>query len=455
MTLTTDNNQRTLPSPAQLRTVVAPAPAVVAQPRPRSAVAMSAAGVTLFALVGASAPNHNTLTVPITWLALPAMSDALSQTVTTAAVVLSCLGTLGMLNARRHGWSPDPRVLFRSGALAVLVVADLTPVGSSDTASYAAYGRIAALGGDPYLTSPAQLGAPYADLVAVAWHDTPSVYGPVATWWQAAAAFVGGERPWLTIWVLMLAGAGVFLVTGRLLIRTADDPVRAGLLWVANPLLIGVLVAGGHLDTIVASLTVCAMHFARRTPCLRHDLIIGGLVGLACCVKISAALLGVALAWPLLRAGAWRRAVLQTSVATLTVVLLYSVYGLHALEPLSAASQMVSSPSLWTVFERLGSELLGPGATETVIRLLWPPLMLALAWALHRRTPADCPPVVAVPFALAFAWVLTAPWSMPWYAALAWAPAALSPQGRLTGYLVATTAVLALVHNSGGHGWTA
>ena len=33
-------------------------------------------------------------------------------------------------------------------------MACLTPVGSSDTASYAAYGRIAALGGNPYVTNP-------------------------------------------------------------------------------------------------------------------------------------------------------------------------------------------------------------------------------------------------------------------------------------------------------------
>ncbi|RVU14826.1 hypothetical protein EOT10_40260 [Streptomyces antnestii] len=455
MNLTTDDNEWIPPSPARLRAVVQPVRAAVAQPRPRTAVAISAAGVTLFALVGSAAPNHNTLTVPTTWRALPAMPDVLSQTVTIAAIALSCLGTLGMLSARRRGWSPDSRLLFLTGALAVLVVANLTPVGSSDTASYAAYGRIAALGGDPYLTSPAQLGGPYAQLVAVAWRDTTSVYGPVATWWQSAAACLGGERPWLTIWALMLANACVFLGTGYLLIRTADDPVTAGLLWVANPLLIGVLVGGGHLDTIVAALAVGAIHLARRTPRLRHDLLIGGLVGLACCVKISAALLGVALAWPLLRVRAWRRVSRQASVAALTIALLYSVYGLHALAPLSAASRMVSFPSLWMVFDWLGSELLGPDATATAIRLLWPGLMLVLAWALHRCTPAGSPPAVAVPFALAFAWVLTAPWSMPWYAALPWVPAVLCPQGRLTRYLVAATAALALVNNGGGHGWSA
>src|SRR5207248_579595 len=196
-------------------------------------------------------------------------------------------------------------------------------------------------GGDPYVTTPARLGGAYAHLVSDAWRHTPSVYGPVATWWQAGAAVVGGDLPWLTIWALMLANAAVFLGTGCLLIRTADDPVRAALLWSANPLLIGVLVGGGHLDTLVACLAVCAVHVGRRTAGRHHDLIVGGLVGLACAVKISAALLGVGLAWPLLRSGAWRPAARQVGAAVLILSSLYGVYGVHALAPLSGASQLV------------------------------------------------------------------------------------------------------------------
>jgi hypothetical protein len=421
---------------------------------------MSGVGIALFGLVGACAPNHNTLRAPITWLRLPALPGTVSEAVTSAAIVLSCLGTLRLLDAHRRGWSPDPRLLFRVGALAVLVVANLTPVGSSDTASYAAYGRIAALGGDPYVTTPAQLGGAYAHLVGDAWRNSPSVYGPVTTWWQAAAAFVGGDQPWLTIWVLMLANAAAFLATGYLLIRVADDPVRAGLLWIANPLLIGVLVAGGHLDTIVACLAVCAVHFVHRAK-LRavgirwhNDLIAGGLVGLACGVKITAALLGVGLAWPLLRSGAWRRAARQVGAAVLTLTVLYGAYGLHALLPLSAASQMISTPSLWAVFIHFVTASLGRHTAAATTSVLWPVLMLTLAWVICRRLPAHTPAAVAVPFALTFAWVLAAPWSMPWYTALACALAAMFRQGRITQYLIATTAVLALFHNSGGHGWT-
>ncbi|MGW1160875.1 hypothetical protein ACWD5Q_21260 [Streptomyces sp. NPDC002513] len=427
---------------------------VVDRPTPRPAVWMAGAGIALFALVGASAPNHNTLRAPITWLRLPAMPGTVSQTATIAAIVLSCCGTLGMLKAHEQGWRPDPRLLFRLGALTALAVANLTPVGSSDTASYAAYGRIAALGGDPYVTTPARLGGAYAHLVSEAWRKTPSVYGPVATWWQGAAAFIGQERPWLTVWVLMLANAAVFVGTGYLLLRTADDPVRAGLLWSANPLLIGVLVAGGHLDTLVAGLAVCALHLARRTTRWHHDLIVGGLVGLACGVKISACLFGVGLTWPLLRSGTWRPVARQTCAAALTLAALYGAYGAHALVPLSAASQLVSVPSLWAVFDQFGTAALGPRATAAIVSVLWPVVMLALAWALRRRAAPDAPAVGALPFALAFAWVLAAPWSMPWYTALAWALAALFDQGRPTQYLTVATAVLALSHNSGGHGWT-
>ncbi|MEU7058522.1 hypothetical protein [Streptomyces sp. NPDC046197] len=451
--MTTDNDELAARTTVRIRTAPSRAHTVVARARPGVAVWLSGLGVALYALVGASAPNHNTLKTPITWLRLPALPGTVSQALTCTATVLSCLGALLALHAHRRGWRPEPRVLFGAGALAVLVVADLTPVGSSDPASYAAYGRIAALGADPYVTTPAQLGGAYGDLVSEGWRDIPSVYGPVATWWQAAAAYVGGDRPWLTIWVLMLANAAAFLATGYLLMRTADDPVRAGLLWTANPLLIGVLVAGGHLDTLVACLAVCAVHFVRRAAGRHHDLFAGGLVGLACGVKISAALLCAGLAWPLLRSGAWRRAARMAGASALTLAVLYGAYGVHALAPLSAASRLVSKPSLWLVFDHFATPFLGRRAAEAATSVLWPLLMLALARALRRRVPADTPAVVAVPCALAFAWVLTAPWTMPWYTALACALAALFPHGRLTQYLAVATAVLSLSHNSGGHGW--
>ena len=65
------------------------------------------------------------------------------------------------------------------------------------------------------------------------------------------AAHLGGGRAWATIWVLMIMAGVAFLATGYVLARTAANPVRAALLWTANPLLIVELVTAGHLDIIL------------------------------------------------------------------------------------------------------------------------------------------------------------------------------------------------------------
>lgn len=420
--------------------------------RPVVAVTMSVTGTVLLVLVGACAPNHNTLRLPLPIPLLAPMPDLAATLATFTSITLTSLGMMGMLGAHRRGWTPSPRKLFGLGALAVAVVVNLTPVGSSDAASYAAYGRISALGGDPYMTTPAQLGGTYAHWVGNAWLRSPSVYGPVATWLQTTAAQIGGHRPWLTIWLLMLVNGAVFLAAGYVLLRMAPDPVRAGLLWVANPLLIVELVAGGHLDTLVAALAVCAIAVAGQTARPRGDLLIGLLVGLVCSIKISSALLGLALLWPLLRQRAWGRATRQTSVCLLILFSGYGFYGLHALEPLSAASHMVSAPTLWAPIQQLGQATVGRAATSTAISVAWPVLMLALTLLIHRRTP-ETPLTVSAPFALAFAWILVAPYSMPWYTAIVWSTAALLPRGGPPDrWLILTTTILALGHNGGGHG---
>ena len=70
---------------------------------------------------------------------------------------------------------------------------------------------------------------PYTARLGIQWARTPSVYGPVATWMHLAAALVDGRRPWLTIWVLMIVTGIGFLAAGYVLLRSAANPVRAGL----------------------------------------------------------------------------------------------------------------------------------------------------------------------------------------------------------------------------------
>ncbi|MFE9449534.1 glycosyltransferase family 39 protein [Streptomyces sp. NPDC006739] len=422
--------------------------------RPAVAVGLATAGIVLLALVGAGAPNDHTLNTRIGpgW---PGMLPGIGSTVLVyPALVLSSLGLAGMLAACGRGWRPSPRRLFGAGLVAVLVVVNLTPVGSSDVASYAAYGRIAALGGDPYTTTPDELGGTYADLVGSAWRHAPSVYGPVATWFQEAAAMVGGSEARTTIWLLMLANGAMFLATGYVLLRISDDPVRAALMWVANPLLIVLLVGGGHLDTVVAALAACTVHCARRSGRPRQDVLVGVLAGLACGVKISAVLVGAALVGALLLRHRWRAAARTAGAGVLTLVVLYGRNWPHVAQSLSSASSMVSSPSLWATLRPLGEAVFGPRGTSAVITVVWPVLTVALARWLHGRFPPGAPSFRTMPFALSFAWVLVAPWSMPWYGATAWATAAQFLRGPLLRWLLLTTTALAMVHMNGGHAWS-
>jgi hypothetical protein len=358
-----------------------------------------------------------------------------------------------MLWANSRGWSPNPRKVFWTVAGAIAVLVNITPVGSSDAASYAAYGRIAALGHDPYTFTPYDLPGhghnPYTMLVSQQWQGTPSVYGPVATWTHLLAALIGGTKTWATIWVLMIMIGAAFLAAGYVLLRTAANPVRAVLLWVANPLLIVELVMGGHLDAFIALFAIVAIVLSRRCVTAWHDLLVGVVVGIAGGIKVNAIFVALGIAIPLLHDRAWARLARIGSVAVLTTLgLYYFSYGFGALKPLGKASTLVISPTVW----RLVEGIFGSGhLVTTIIGFTWPPLMLALAWYLYNRLSPDVPTVVAATCALTFAWVLVAPWALPWYASIAWVTLALLPRNSLTRWLTLATGTLALLHFNGGH----
>jgi hypothetical protein len=424
--------------------------------RPRVAVSVSGAGLLLGMLVAAMAPNFETLPVRLPLSAvLPSLNDGVAMAMLYAGDVLACLGLAGMLWAHSQGWRPDPRRLLLVSGVIVAVMVCLTPVGSSDIASYAAYGRIAARGGDPYAASPlAFLGAhsPYTQVVGVVWRGQRSVYGPVATAVQALAAWAGGASVVTTIWVLMIVNGAVFTGVGYLLLRTSDDPVRATLFWVANPVIIQQLVGGGQLDTFVAAGAICSIQVARRVPGARGDVLAGALIGLACGVKVSAVLIGIGLAWPLLRGRDWARVAWMTGAAVAVVGLEYGLCGLGALESASAGLKWVIMPSPWRLVQLAGQALgASPGAVTTVIGFLWPAAMLVVAWFIYRRISSDQPREVVAPFALTFAWVIVAPWVFAWYTAIAWATLTLVPRNRMTRWLTIVTVFLALWLSNGGH----
>lgn len=427
---------------------------------PRVAITISGIGLLLAMLVGATAPNIETLPLrlPLSHL-LPSLINqpVLASVMLYTGDVLACLGLAGMLWAHSQGWHPDPRRLFWVSTGIVGVMVSLTPVGSSDTASYAAYGRIVATGGNPYTTSPlAWLGSaahsPYTHQVGVLWTKQPSVYGPFATVLQWFAALIGGPNVATTVWVLMILNGLAFVGVGYLLLKTSDDPVRATLFWTVNPVLLMQLVSGGHLDTLVAAAAICSIQVARRVSGLWGDVLIGVLIGLACGIKVTAVLIGLGLAWPLLRRHEWQRTARIAVVALAVVALQYSYYGISALKPLLGAGQWVTLPSpWWFVFEAGTGMGFSKHAMTTLIGVLWPVAMIAVAWVIYRKISSDEPREVVAPFAVSFAWVVVAPWVFAWYTAIAWVTLTQVPRNRMTRWLALATVLLALWHSSGGH----
>jgi hypothetical protein len=435
--------------------------------RPLPAVLLSALGLGGIAFTGLCAsavPQASAVTppvlLPLTALArhlgAPRLPVLVANLIMYPSISLCVLGLAMMLWANSRGWSPSPRKIFLTAAGAVAVLVNISPVGSGDVASYAAYGRIAALGYNPYTFLPSQLPGPhnaYTMLVSPMWRATPSVYGPVATWQDLLAASIGGARPWLTIWVLMIMAGAAFLATGYVLLRNAENPVRAVLLWTANPILILELVISGHLDGLLALAAIAAIVVSRRCTRPWHDLAVGLLVGVAGATKITAVFVALAIAIPLIHDRAWIRLARTAVVAAVTTFGLYIFsYGLGALGPAFADSKLVISPTIWRLVQVIVQYSYGNHAVAAVsstFGFIWPPLLLLLAWYLYNRLSPDVPTVVAATCALTFAFMVVSPWQLPWYSSIAWVTLALLPRNSLTRWLTLATGAIALAHFNG------
>jgi hypothetical protein len=485
---------------------------------------------------------------PYSFAAGPA--PVLAVSLTAAGFVLAVVGlALCLYAGRRGGWF-RPRALAGAGMLAALAFAIMPPVGSADHLNYAAYGRMAITGHDPYVTAARDLdGDPIARAVEPPWQEEPSVYGPIATATQAFAATVGGDSVRLTIAVLSLLNVVIFMVAGVLLhVAARGDPRRqwrAAVLWTANPLLLYHLAGGAHNDTFAIALVVAAAvvlgrfgarssasaasaastpaasTFAASTPPAsgaaasdaetrpaagtggppaRGLAAAGALVGVGVAVKLQAVLAAAGPAWvalpavlrrlPFLRTlpapGPGPRsfgplAVLFAAIAAVAVPA-YVVAGSHAFDQVRRASDAVSLATPWQLVRRLLDEAMGLSWWRPVVQLGALALMVTLCWLLLRALPTVWPPAPgtlhgggrgaapgAVPGAVpaeagpfraggavddaarataaaALAWLMSAPYALPWYDGLGWALLALLPWSRFDWVLLARTAVLSLAY---------
>jgi hypothetical protein len=338
-------------------------------------------------------------------------------------------------------WRPRPARLLVAGILAASALSLLPPIGSADTLSYAAYGRMVVTGHDPWSTTPRQLAAtgdPVGRAVEVPWQDAPSVYGPIATAEQAAGSEVAGSNVALTVLLLDIVGAVVFAGAGLLLHRLADDDAgrrRAAVLWAGNPLLWLQLV-GARLALLAAGAALAAVAVASR-----NRLAAGALAGVAASVKAPLGLVWLALVWSGRRS---RRAVIELTVGALVVAGTgYAVAGTAIFRQLHRASRMVSLGTPWRPIADLG---ISRGLISALALLLLAIVVAALA-RMHPQIRGGTPAGLAL--AVTLGYTLAAPYSLPWYDAVPWVLLPLLAASRLDAVLLAHTTILSLAYLPG------
>lgn len=367
--------------------------------------------------------------------------------------VVSGAGMLSAVAARARrrlapgGWAVQGgwAVPVALGVLALLT----GPFGSADHTNYAAYGRISALGGDPYLTPPSAWSPadPVISGVEPPWTDTVSVYGPFATLLQTLTSLLGGANVRETVWCWQVLVVLAWLGVRFLLLRTGATARRVDTLWTLNPLVFGIGVLGAHVDLVAAALGVAALVLAARNP-----LAAGLFAGLAVSCKITYGVVVLAVLvgwWVHERRGFVRRAVGFVAAAVVLVVPLHLWAGPHVFDQLDRARRSISLATPWRLLFELLTGPLPSGQARTVVTWLAVVVAVVLAVLLARVTRGLAPETatgaaVRWTLVLSAAYSLAAPYSLPWYDLITWAVLPVLAASVLDTILVVRLAAMAV-----------
>ncbi|MDR1432476.1 MAG: polyprenol phosphomannose-dependent alpha 1,6 mannosyltransferase MptB [Propionibacteriaceae bacterium] len=366
--------------------------------------------------------------------------------------------------ANKEGWHAPGWKLFGLGAGLSTATCLVLPMTSADVLMYAAYGRLQAIGQNPYDITPAMIFRQAFDPVLIyterPWQDTPSVYGPVASASQWLAATLGGQNMHDVVFWLQLMALLPFLVIGLVALRmTKADPVRqtrAVLFTVLNPLLIWAVLAGAHNEALTLVFAVLGLMFLRRYP-----LLAGIGIGLAGTVKVSLVFYGIAMLWGYRRD--WRKLLLLGVGAAIPLLLAYGLWAPQALLAAQRNTGYVSNGSWAAPVLSLLSLVFGqPNAHWFVTHVSWV-LMAAVAWMLSRTLPWKAAPGVEdgqcrndsltiaarTAVILTTAWLLTSPYTLSWYDLIIWVPLGMLASSKLDSVLMWRGTWLSLAYVTG------
>lgn len=454
-------------------------------------LSVSVALIVVTAFLGPSAtepalPGRHRLLPPYFLVANPS-----AWLVSGLIFVFLLLGAWGVhvgLNAIERGWRPNLRRFVPSAVIGAVAVALVPPMGSGDILMYAAYGRIADhYGGDVYSLTPDEISRftydPVTSMVERPWQNTPSVYGPIATWAQQFASWIGGDSVHLTVWILQAINAAAFILAGLLVLKLsgpdAGARTRALLMVLANPVLIWALVAGAHNDAQAALFGLMALLALKKSPAAA-----GVLLGIAGAIKLSLGFYGLALLWAL---RGTKRGMGELVVgAAVTLVGLYLTTSRHAFDQILTASKFMSTgtpakmlyaPLSWVFSDNLSRRILS-AIVWVVLVVIVAMLMQVMPKVIARREAsaaeraaeaavrvAPDQPVslltrltggagydgevvqadaLKAAVAVTFVWLVTALYSLPWYDIVTWMPLAGLVASRLDRLLLTRTTVMAV-----------
>jgi alpha-1,6-mannosyltransferase len=382
-----------------------------------------------------------------------------------AAILVGAVGLWVAMRALADGWKPKARRIFGLGVALTLLTITVPPMTSADVLMYAAYGRLQAIGVNPYDITPAEVFRgqfdPVLKWVEFPWHDTPSVYGPITSWSQLLANQLGGENMHDIVFWLQLFSALPFIVVGlgAVLLAHGDSrrQARAALLTVANPLLIWAVVAGAHNEALSVMFAVGGMLFMRKNPFLA-----GVGIGLAGCVKLSIGLWGLAMLWAYRREP--KKALLLCAGTAIPMALAYVVWQPDAFFQVLRNGGYVSAGSWAHPFFQFFNLFLSSSAAKVVVGVASYAGLVVIAWMLSRVVPWTAVPglprgadlrqdpltiALRTALVLSVAWLTTSMYTLSWYDLIAWVPLAVLATNKLDRLMLVRATALSLAYVPG------
>jgi len=388
--------------------------------------ALGTAGIAAVELAGTRLGNLP-LQGQASWLfQIPLAAKTPLQLLAWAGIVAVGVSWLGLGSLVRRGNLGTARLLVLLALWSALLVVG-PPLFSNDVYSYAAQGRLAALGLDPFRTGVASLPpGPIEGSVNPFWLYTPAPYGPLFIALAKVAMVAAGPSAILAAMLLRgveLVGVGLSAwALPRIARSLGVDPARALWLAVLSPLALVSFVASGHNDALMVGLLLVSLALALED----HPLFAVVVAALGAAVKVPAlaGVVFVTLAWARSRPPGWPRvaaigAGAATAAATLAAVTIASGLGWGWLDPATLLtptdSTIVAAPVTALGFglhHLLGSRI-SLSTARSVFEVLGAAVGLVAGLALTTRVNRHNLPTALA--AVLFVAVLASPVVWPWY----------------------------------------